>query len=142
MSAWKGGRRSLARVAAGLVAECLARPTAQAITFVPAVRGRALWRGHNPAERLAGELGAAWALPVLELLVRPSAPRPQRGLSSADRRRNVAGAFRSASRVPAAVALVDDVYTTGATVNEAARTLRRGGAVRVEVITFARALRR
>jgi predicted amidophosphoribosyltransferase len=141
VSSWKSGRRSLAAVAAALVAECLACPAAQAITYVPAVPCRALWRGHNPAERLARELGAVWRLPVLELLARAAEPRPQRGLSSADRRRNVAGAFLSAAGVPEAIALIDDVYTTGATVNEAARVLRRGGGRRVEVITFARALR-
>jgi predicted amidophosphoribosyltransferase len=44
-------------------------------------------------------------------------------------------------RVPARIALVDDVYTTGATVNAASSALRKGGARRVEVVTFARAIR-
>jgi len=62
-------------------------------------------------------------------------------LDRAARRRNVAGAFRAAVRPPARVCLVDDVYTTGATVSAAATALRKAGARRVEVVAFARALR-
>jgi len=53
----------------------------------------------------------------------------------------VAGAFRSAAEAPSRVALVDDVYTSGATAAAAASALRKGGARRVEVITFARVVR-
>ena len=65
----------------------------------------------------------------------------QRGLSRGERRRNVAGAFRPAAESPARVALVDDVYTSGATVAAAASALRKGGARRVDVVTFARVVR-
>ena len=57
-----------------------------------------------------------------------------------DLRRNVSGVFE-ARPPPASVLLVDDVYTTGATVHAAASALRRAGARRVEVVTFARAIR-
>ncbi len=70
---------------------------------------------------------------------RNSPPR-QRGLPHAERRRNVAGAFRGRGPLPGSAVLVDDVYTTGATVSEAARALGAVGADRVEVVTFARAL--
>jgi predicted amidophosphoribosyltransferase len=70
----------------------------------------------------------------------PASP-PQRGLGRAERRRNVAGAFRCVRAPPARICLVDDVFTTGATVGAAAAELRRGGARSVEVVTFARALR-
>ncbi|HEY3051560.1 MAG TPA: ComF family protein, partial [Gaiellaceae bacterium] len=59
----------------------------------------------------------------------------------ADRRRNVAGAFRPAAKAPAKVALVDDVYTSGATAAAAASALRKAGGSRVEVVTFARVVR-
>ncbi|HEY5059797.1 MAG TPA: phosphoribosyltransferase family protein, partial [Gaiellaceae bacterium] len=59
----------------------------------------------------------------------------------ADRRRNVAGAFTAHTGVRGVVVLVDDVYTSGATVNAAASALRGAGARRVDVITFARAVR-
>jgi predicted amidophosphoribosyltransferase len=58
----------------------------------------------------------------------------------ADRRANVRGAFVSAPS-PRVLTLVDDVYTTGATVDEAARALRRAGTREVHVVTFARAVR-
>lgn len=142
VGAWKrGGRRRLARTAADVVCEVVARPAAEAVTFVPAVAGRELWRGHNPAARLAAELASAWRLPLLPLLGRTAAPRPQRGLALAERRRNVAGSFRPLGCAPASVVLVDDVYTSGATAAAAACALRLAGARRVEVITFARALR-
>lgn len=65
----------------------------------------------------------------------------QRGLSFAERRSNVAGAFAAVARVPDRIVLVDDVYTTGSTVNACATALRRAGAERVDVICLARAVR-
>jgi predicted amidophosphoribosyltransferase len=140
--AWKErGLRTLAVVTAGVVAEALPQPVASALAFVPADRARGLERGHQPAERLARELGACWELPVLPLLERTRPASRQRGLSLADRRRNVAGAFAPACDAPSTVVLIDDVYTSGATVNAAASALRKGGARRVEVVTFARVVR-
>jgi predicted amidophosphoribosyltransferase len=140
--AWKErGLRRLAAELAQLVAGRLPRPDVDALTFVPADRGRRLERGHNPAERLAVELAAVWELPCLPLLDRTRGGR-QRG-SSAAARRSVRGAFRPTSHaVPRTVAVIDDVYTTGATAAAAATALRAGGARRVEAVAFARALRR
>ena len=140
--AWKqGSRRGLVRLAAEVVCEVLPRPSADAVAFVPAVLARELWRGHNPAARLAGELAQSWDLPLLSLLRRTTAARPQRGLQLAERRRNVAGSFAPRAPAPASLILVDDVYTSGATVAAAATALRLAGAQRVEAVTFARALR-
>lgn len=139
---WKeAGRRSLDAVAAELVRARLPPPDADALAFVPAVRDRALWRGHNPAERLALALARPWRLPVAPLLARTSAPRRQRGLPLAERRRNVARAFVARDGAPRRVVLVDDVYTSGATVAAAASALRSAGARRVDVVTLARAPR-
>jgi len=139
--AWKErGLRLLAAQAAELVAERLPPPEVDALTFVPADRGRRLARGHNPAERLTLELAALWELPCLSLLERRRGGR-QRG-SSAAARRTVRGAFRATGAAPRNVAVIDDVYTTGATAAAAASALRGGGARRVEVVAFARALRR
>jgi len=96
----------------------------------------------NPAKALARELAALWDLPVAALLSRREPARPQRGLSRAERRRNVRGSFTVVTRPPTRVALVDDVYTTGATVSAAATELRRSGARSVHVVTFARTVRR
>ncbi len=139
--AWKErGLRRLAAEAAQLVGERIRPPGVDALTFVPADRGRRLERGHNPAERLALELAVVWELPCLPLLERTRGGR-QRG-SSAVERRTVRGAFRATTAAPRRVAVIDDVYTTGATAAAAATTLRAAGARRVEAIAFARALRR
>lgn len=132
---WKeGGLRALAAVAAEIVADRVPRPDVGLVTFVPPDVWRARRRGHHPAEQLARAVAERWHLPCSALL-RSTAVRRQRELSRAERRRNPA--FHALASVPSAV-LVDDVYTTGATADAAARAL--GG--RVEVVTFARAVRR
>ena len=142
VAAWKErGLRRLAAVAAELVVEAVPRPDVATLCFVPPDGDRSLKRGHHPAERLARELGSRWELPASPLLRRARTVRRQRGLPLAERRRNVAGAFEPVGRAPSRVALVDDVYTSGATANAAASALRKGGARRVQVVTFARVIR-
>ena len=142
VAAWKErGLRRLAGAAADLVAEVVERPRTTAIVFVPRDRDRTLRRGHHPAESLARELALRWELPLLPALERIRASPRQRGLSRAERRRNLRGAFAAHDAVPPRVCLVDDVYTTGATAQFAASALRRAGARRVEVVTFARTIR-
>jgi len=142
VAGWKErGLRSLGDDAAALVAERLVRPEVAVVTFVPADGNRRLVRGYHPAERLAGALAASWGLPCAPLLARARPSRRQRGLTLAERRRNLAGAFQAPAGAPASVLLVDDVYTSGATAHAAACALRAAGARRVEVMTFARAIR-
>ncbi len=142
VQAWKErGQRRLAREAAALVVETLSRPDVAVLAYVPADADRALERGHRPAEALARELGRLWELPVPPLVRRARPVERQRGLGLKERRRNVAGAFASARASPTRVCLIDDVYASGATAAAAASALRRGGARRVEVVTFARAVR-
>jgi predicted amidophosphoribosyltransferase len=134
---WKEhGLRRLAAELAGVVADRLPRPEAELVTFVPADRRRRLERGYHPAEQLALALASAWGLPCEALLSRVGRTTRQRGLSRAERARNLRHAFL-ARRVERPVVLVDDVYTTGATAHAAAAALR----TRVEVVTFARAIR-
>ena len=142
VSAWKErGLRGLAREAGALVAEVVPQPRAYTITYVPPDADRTLKRGHHPAESLARALEPHWQLPTAALLERTRPAPPQRGLGLAERRLNVRGGFRARERAPSRVVLVDDVYTSGATVAAAASALRRAGARQVEVITFARAVR-
>jgi ComF family protein len=142
VGAWKErGQRTLARVAAEIVDGVVARRDAYTLTFVPADSIRYMERGHNPAQRLASRLGERWNLPVVTLLRRRPGVARQRGLTLAERRRNVRGLFEATGPAPGAVVLVDDVYTSGATVSAAATALRKAGARRVEVVTFARAVR-
>ncbi len=106
---------------------------------VPLHSRRLRWRGFNQAILLARTFSD---LPLgLDTLVRRRPTLPQVKLSPRERQTNVKGAF--AVPDPAAiqdksVLLVDDVYTTGATVKECARALRRAGVARVEVLTVAR----
>jgi len=139
---WKErGRRRLAREAASLVAETLVRPDVDVLSFVPGDPERAWQRGDVPPRGLASDLGRLWELPLGDLLRRAATLERQRGLSLAERRRNVRGSVVVAGRAPRAVCLVDDIYTTGATADACAAALRKAGATRVEVVTLARAVR-
>ena len=142
VAAWKErGLRHLAEEAANVIANSVERPCVDALAFAPADGDRSVKRGHHPAERLACELGSRWELPVIGALGRTRAPRPQRGLTLPERRRNVAGSFVAVAEVPSRVGLVDDVFTTGATAAAASSALRRAGATNIAVVTFARAIR-
>lgn len=142
VAAWKErGLRQLAALAAELVDETIPRPDVDGLAFVPPDHERALTRGHHPAAAFARELSDRWGLEVVAALVRVRVTPRQAGLPLAARRRNVAGVFAPAGPVLRHVALADDVYTSGATASAAASALRRGGARRVDVITFARAVR-
>jgi predicted amidophosphoribosyltransferase len=143
VAAWKErGRRRLARRLAGLLVEIVPPPALGVVTFIPADPARGLWRGQNPSEILARLVACEWELPVESLLSRTRHVAPQRGLTRAERRRNVKGAFAALTGAPASVTVIDDVYTTGATVGAAATELRRAGAREVFVATFARTVRR
>jgi predicted amidophosphoribosyltransferase len=138
---WKErGLRGLGAEAARVIAERLPRADVDLVTFVPADGERRLHRGYHPAEQLARSLADTWQLPCEPLLTRVGRTSRQRGLSLLERRRNVAHAF-GARPFQGTVVLADDVYTTGATAHAAASALRAGGVRRVEVVTFARAIR-
>ena len=142
VAGWKErGLRGVASRAADIVVAAVAAPAVDALTFVPADADRLFRRGHHPAAELAQALGDRWELPVWSVLERTRATRRQTGLPFAERRRNIAGAFGPTGDAPRSMALVDDVYTTGSTVAAASSALRRARARRVEVITFARAIR-
>ena len=112
-----------------------------ALTYVPGDPERAWKRGDVGPRGLARALGEIWELPVHDVLRRTGAQPRQRGLTLADRRRNVRGTVVATGASPRAVCLVDDVYTSGATADACASALRKAGAMRVEVVTLARAVR-
>ena len=142
VGAWKEhGRRDLAREAAALIVESVARPVGDAVCHVPGSTDRTLKRGDVTARALAAELAARWELPLTPLLRRRGSGRPQRGLSQAERRSNVRGAFVASGPAPWSICLIDDVYTTGSTAAACATALRLAGAGRVDVVCFARAVR-
>lgn len=110
---------------------------------VPLHARRKRKRGFNQAEALAAELGRLTGRPVeRRVLRRVSDIPPQTTMGRDERRRNVRGAFRVVrpERVRGRiVVLVDDVITTGSTLGECARELRRAGAADVRALTVARA---
>ena len=96
-------------------------------------------RGFNPSEFLAVHFGAALSWPVhTKLLFRHRATPAQSGLERAERQRNLRGAFHCRQTSYRHVGLVDDVLTTGATLEECALTLKAAGAERVSVWVAAR----
>ena len=142
VAAWKEhGLRRAAPLAAELVAEVVARPAADVITYIPADADRLLRRGHHPAEGLARRLGDRWGIDVAPLLERHVGGKRQAVLTRAERLRNARDAFVAVASAPRRVLLVDDVYTTGATAAAGATALRRVGAGTVDVVTFARTVR-
>ncbi len=116
---------------------------ADCVVPVPLYRWRLWRRRFNQAALLARPVARRAGLPFEpRLLARVRATRPQVGLSRAGRAENLQGAFRVPQERRAAlqgrrVLLVDDVTTTGATANAAARALIRGGAIAVDLLTFA-----
>jgi ComF family protein len=116
---------------APLLASLLSEQTLERVDHVVAVplsRERLRQRGYNQAVEIARHLGKV----EIDLCERPREAPPQTGLPFDERSRNVRGAFRCTRALPGAtVAVVDDVMTTGATLEEMARTLKAAGAARV-----------
>ena len=112
---------------------------------VPLHRRRLWQRGFNQSAIVARELSRQTGLANnVTALKRIKPTPPLKGLSLQQRRRAVAGAFKVGDRTAFAgrtVVLVDDVLTTGSTANACARELRRAGASRIELISWARVVR-
>jgi ComF family protein len=143
-----GRRRSMA---ASLAAQMRSRgapllDTADGVVPVPLHWRREYRRGFNQARELARHLG----LPLIDVLIRMRHTRPQVELAASHRRANVEGAFalrrrvlgKSQSLEGLTLVLVDDVSTTGATLEECARVLKHAGASRVYALTAARVVTR
>jgi predicted amidophosphoribosyltransferase len=107
---------------------------------VPAHRARRRERGFDQAERIAGALARRTGLPVSGCLERGGAAGRQVGASRARRWARGRLDVRCRGPAPAVALLVDDVHTTGATLDACARALRAGGARRVAAVTYTRAL--
>jgi len=133
-------RRSLARLIAHLLAPELAgRFRGMPIVPVPGSKRSVRRRGWDPMFEVARALKQDAGTPDFPLLVRRSGGA-QKGLQYQVRLENIRGAIalsRRAGRLPSRVVLIDDIFTTGATVDECARVLRRGGVKKVFVLTLA-----
>jgi ComF family protein len=131
--------------AAEAMAESMRRlePLTGQVCLIPVpLAGRRLRdRGYNQSERIAAALGSRVKLPVrCDLLQRIRETRTQTALTPEARHANVSGAFHAGPVTGLELVLVDDVFTTGATLAAAAAALVGAGAARVEAVTFARAV--
>lgn len=139
------GREALAEPLGRRMAVAAARPELRGVDVlvpVPLHFVRRHARGYNQAKLLAGAVSKEMGTPVVEALRRRRWTRAQAGLRRNARRRNVEGVFEP---TPAAVGLrgrhallIDDVCTTGATLEACARALRAAGARRVDALTLSR----
>jgi len=109
------------------------------VTFVPMTSVDRRVRTFNQAELLARGVARRLDLPVFELLKKVRRTQPQSRLPAAERRRNLREAFRLLRFGTERVLLVDDICTTGATLEACAREMKRGGYRSVVVLTTARA---
>jgi ComF family protein len=113
-----------------------------AVTFVPLYPRRERERTYNQAALLAGGLARALDVPLLGGCLRRMRPTAtQTNLSAPQRRKNIHGAFVAEKKrwiEGRSLLLVDDIMTTGATVDECAKILKKGGAAKVYVVTVAR----
>lgn len=140
------GRQEYAQFYGDALAQVLARVQPrwhiQVLVPIPIHRSRMRQRGYNQAALLCRELSQRTGIPVREdLLFRGRKTGYQRALNDEDRRENVKDAFVAAGQewkceqLSARILLVDDIYTTGSTMNEAARTLLAAGAEQVYALS-------
>ncbi len=111
------------------------------ITSVPLHKRRQNWRGFNQSELLAKDLAQKLGLKYQNLLIRTRYTTPQVQLKSYQRHQNIKNAFTLDSRLlrlDSNILIVDDVWTTGATLKECCYVLKRSGAKQVWALTLTR----
>ncbi len=110
----------------------------QALVPVPLHRKKERQRGYNQAEVLARQLGAIWNLPVLtNLVVRVKNTRPMKEIEGAERQNNLKKAFKLGENDVKlnTIIVIDDIYTTGSTVDAVAKVCREGGIKNIYVLS-------
>lgn len=111
---------------------------------VPLYRTRRRERTYNQSFHIAKGIGKVWDVPVRKkLLLRRRDTGTQTKLNRKERRENIRNAFevRKNREIPFSACIVDDVFTTGATCREAARSLKRAGVKKVYILTLAAAMK-
>ncbi|MBI4755478.1 MAG: ComF family protein [Betaproteobacteria bacterium] len=137
-----GQRPALAAWFAEAMVRRLVPPAADLVVPVPIHPQRLARRGFNQSAELARRLARAWRLPLaVEALVKDRLAPPQASLPLEERHRNLRGALRATADLTGRrVLLVDDVMTSGATLDACAQALRARGAAAVSCCVAARAL--
>jgi ComF family protein len=136
------GVRPLARPLGGFLAQALPRELRFDVIVPMQQHWQRRWRrGFNQSELLARKIARRWNIPVRKLVRWKRATAPQAGLTSAQRRKNMQGAFeaaRGANLRAMSILLIDDVLTTGAIAGACARALKRAGVAHVSLLALAR----
>jgi len=136
-------------LAAAIAGVSLPTDAASVLVPIPLAPKRLRQRGYNQSEALARALSRLWKIPFVDVLIRSRETATQTALTPETRLANVAGAFTPGPKTPgrrpgvsrdATYILVDDVFTTGATLAEAARALEQAGARTIYGVTFGRAV--
>lgn len=133
-----------ARSAADEIAELMAAllpyvPAGTTVTFAPTATGRRRRRGYDQSELIAKRLAGLLGRPFLPLLLRQGQTR-QVGASKAKRKQQLVAAFRPRNLISikgASILLIDDIVTTGATLEAAAQVLKQAGAKQISAAAFA-----
>ena len=135
---YRGYKRVVGRLAAPLMLQVLDNASFDAVVPVPLHRSRLRKRGFNQAELLARGVAEKMKATVSDTLEVVRSTRDQVELSAAQRRANVAGAYSATERLRGRILLVDDVFTTGATMSACAASLVRAGAQEVHALSLCR----
>jgi ComF family protein len=142
----KYGRKvAVARTMAQYMAPLVTPEPDAILVAVPLHRTRLWTRGFNQSALVARELSRRLKLRATPLVIRRTRRTPPlKGMSPLQRRKVVAGAFQVTDKAAVAgrtVILIDDVLTTGSTAEACARALKRAGAARIELVTWARVVK-
>jgi competence protein ComFC len=135
---YRGYKKVASKLAAPLMVQALGDGRFDAVVPVPLHRSRLRKRGFNQAELLARGVAEGINATVSDTLKVVRSTRDQVELSAAQRRANVAGAYRAGGPLRGKVLLIDDVFTTGATMSACAATLTRAGAREVHAMSLCR----
>ena len=136
-----GGKKYIAETLGAFMADTFLKREmfAEIVCFVPMTREEETKRGFNQSELLACDVAGRLNLPMLPALVKNKNTSEQKALNARDRAANLEGAFGNVFKEVKrrSILLVDDIFTTGATSNECAKTLLKAGAREVSVLTAA-----
>lgn len=128
---------AVANILADVMASTLpALPSSTVITYIPTANSRVRQRGYDQARLIARQVAKQKGLPF-KLLLKRSGKTRQVGADRTQRHTQLQDAFTATKQLPNSILLVDDVLTTGATIEAAAKALKKAGATEVNAALFA-----